>query len=305
MELPLSCAETLSSRSWIDRLGERLCHFSETPKVLEDLQCFRLFRLMCMKTSLGIVANARLPNHSALSVRLKRIPSIQRKIERSTTNLSQVDDIIGLRIICQSVSDAVALSSRMESVSNHKRTKNYIREPRNTGYRAIHHIFEFSQEFPQSDKFLRVSFEVQVRTYYQHMWAIYSESFGERAKEGVANSETKRELSSRSEQIREWEEKYPSEIQKDLPRLTDTYNLAVVLRREGHDAECYFFQRDYQSAVDQLMYWEMLSTKSRDNTLLLAGMSKTEEKSVQDILKLTHPTFFGIRYPPQSWIPPV
>ena len=123
MELPLSCAETLSSRSWIDRLGERLCHFSETPKVLEDLQCFRLFRLMCMKTSLGIVANARLPNHSALSVRLKRIPSIQRKIERSTTNLSQVDDIIGLRIICQSVSDAVALSSRMKSVSNHKKQK--------------------------------------------------------------------------------------------------------------------------------------------------------------------------------------
>ena len=305
MELPLSCAETLSSRSWIDRLGERLCKSSSTPKVLEDIQCFRLFRLMCMNTSLDIVAKARPPNHSVLSVRLKRIPSIQRKIERSTTNLSQVDDIIGLRIICQSFSDVVALSSRMESVSNHKKTKSYIDKPRNTGYRATHHIFGFTQKFPQSDKVLHVSFEVQVRTYYQHMWAVYSESFGERAKEGVANSETKRELSSRSEQIREWEEKYPSEIQKDLPRLTDTYNLAVVLRREGHDVECYFFQRDYQSAVDQLMYWEMLSTKSRDNTLLLAGMSKTEEKSVQDILKLTHPTFFGIRYPPQSWIPPV
>ncbi len=305
MELPLSCAETLSSRSWIDRLGERLCKFSSTPKVLDDIQCFRLFRLMCMKTSLGIVANARLPDHSVISVRLKRIPSIQRKIERSTTNLSQVDDIIGLRIICQSLSDAVELSSRMESVSNHKRIKNYISEPRNTGYRATHHIFEFSQEFPQSDKFLRVSFEVQIRTYRQHMWAIYSESFGERAKEGVANSETKRELSSLSERIREWEEKYPSVIQKNLPRLTDTYNLAVVLCREGHDADCYFFQQDYQSAVDQLMYWEMFSIKSRDNTLLLAGMSKTEEKNVQDILKLTHPTFFGISYPPQSWIPPV
>ena len=111
-----------------------MCKFSSTPKVLDDIQCFRLFRLMCMKTSLGIVANAQLPDHSVISVRLKRIPSIQRKIERSTTNLSQVDDIIGLRIICQSFSEAVELSSRMEFVSSHKRTKNYISEPRNTGY---------------------------------------------------------------------------------------------------------------------------------------------------------------------------
>ena len=305
MELPLSCAKTLSSRSWIDRLGERLCKFSGTPKVLEDIQCFRLFRLLCMNTSLSIVANAQLPDRSVLSVRLKRIPSIQRKIERSTTNLSQIDDIIGLRIICQSLSEVADLSVRLESLPNHKRTKNYIHEPRDTGYRATHHILEFTQEFPQSDKFLRVSFEVQVRSYYQHMWAIYSESFGERAKEGVANSKTRCELSSLSKQIKEWEGKYPSAVQKELPRLTDTYNLVVVLRREGYDASCYFFQQDHQKAADQLMYWEMLSMQSRDNTLLLAGMSNAEENSVQDILELTHPTFFGISHTPQSWMPTV
>ncbi len=256
-----------------------------------------------MDTCLSIATKVRLPDHSVLSVRLKRIPSIQRKMQRSTTHLSQMDDIIGLRIICRNHSEATELSLRMESASNHKKTKSYTQKPKNTGYRAAHHIFEFTKNFPRNDQGLRVSFETQVRSYYQHSWAIYSESFGERAKEGVANSETTQKLSSLAGQIREWEEKHPSVIQKELPRRTDTYNLAVVLRRERHDAECYFFQQDYQSAVDQLMYWEMLSTKSRDNTLLLAGMAEAGNKNVQDVLKLTHPTFFGISHPPQSWMP--
>ena len=98
-----------------------------------------------------------------------------------------MDDVIGIRIICESFDDAVALGRQIENAVP-ARTKNYVEETHEAGvgYRAIHGIARFGQ--PLGDAYVTVRFEIQVRTWYQHLWACWCESYGEQAKEGFRNT---------------------------------------------------------------------------------------------------------------------
>jgi len=105
--------------------------------------------------------------------RLKRAPSIIEKLKRyNTMNLSQMQDIGGVRAVMSSIPKV----RKLESIYRSPRFKHelvdsddYINKPKNDGYRGLHLIFKYRST--SADKFNNLLIEVQLRTKEQHAWA--------------------------------------------------------------------------------------------------------------------------------------
>lgn len=94
--------------------------------------------------------------------RLKRRPTIFNKLEREPTmQLTQMWDIGGVRARLPSLHHLQAVSRRLRKTWTIVRTKDYIKEPRSSGYRAVHHIVRRNGRL----------IEVQLRTVLQDAWA--------------------------------------------------------------------------------------------------------------------------------------
>lgn len=94
--------------------------------------------------------------------RLKRRPTIFDKLDREPTmQLTQMWDIGGVRARLPSLRHLQAVSRRLRKTWTIVRTKDYIKEPRASGYRAVHHIVRRNGRL----------IEVQLRTVLQDTWA--------------------------------------------------------------------------------------------------------------------------------------
>lgn len=139
-------------------------------------------------------------DHSAITAqRLKRLPSILRKLGRQTTmQMSQMQDIGGCRAVVTSMNRLLFLQSVYDSAPlRHQlnRTKNYIIEPKDDGYRSIHHMYRFCGN-ATSLPWHNLRIEVQIRTKLQHAWATSVETVdafvGEDLKFGKGTSDWRR-----------------------------------------------------------------------------------------------------------------
>ncbi len=98
--------------------------------------------------------------------RLKRIPSIIRKLSRfKSMKLRSMQDIGGCRAILKN-QKAVSKAVRALKQKRAFRSKDYIKAPKDDGYRGIHLIGDFSDKNEQ-----KRSIEIQLRTRIQHSWA--------------------------------------------------------------------------------------------------------------------------------------
>lgn len=269
---------------------------------------YRKFRLNCIRTSLNLIRKAHPPANVLISARLKRMRSIQRKISRlQMTAINEMDDVIGFRVVCESYNDAMEMSSRVHILLNAK-MKDYLKNKHFTGigYRARHGIVRFKQPFGNSE--VSVRFEIQIRSWFQHSWACWVESYGEQAKEGFMNRnnldgqthELIENFQKYSKRIAEWEEANPHVVQKALPKLGDPYHISLA----GFNSQKRFFfnkfQQDISMAAQVLFYRESIANIE---TLLLLGI--TNEDNAKRLLNLTHPKFMQRGFPePKYWFYP-
>lgn len=101
--------------------------------------------------------------------RLKRTSTIGDKLAReSTMDVTQMQDIGGVRARLPSVEHVYALSRRLIKSWTVHRTRDYIAEPKSSGYRALHHIVRRDGRL----------IEVQLRTVIQDAWANQIEDDG-------------------------------------------------------------------------------------------------------------------------------
>src|SRR5579872_1772112 len=137
---------------------------------------------------------------NALSAqRLKRLPSILRKLGRqSTMQMSQMQDIGGCRAIVANMNRLKLLRFIYESRPlRHSltRTRDYIEDPKEDGYRSIHMMYRFSGK-ASSLPWHNLRIEVQLRTKLQHSWATSVETVdafvGEDLKFGKGTSDWRR-----------------------------------------------------------------------------------------------------------------
>lgn len=100
--------------------------------------------------------------------RLKRKNSIIAKLKRyagPTYNLREMDDIAGCRIICKNISDMNQIFSNLKQDSSVHMIKDYVKQPKNDGYRSVHLLCRHSSKIKELGN-LRV--ETQIRTELQH-----------------------------------------------------------------------------------------------------------------------------------------
>lgn len=142
--------------------------------------------------------NDRNPINS-IKTRLKSVPSIVEKLERKGIEISipaiekELNDIAGVRVICSFTEDVYKLAEallRQDDITLIEK-KDYIKKPKENGYRSLHLIVEVPIFLEKEKKKMKV--EIQLRTIAMDCWASLEHQL--RYKKGVEfTEEMQREL---------------------------------------------------------------------------------------------------------------
>ena len=115
-----------------------------------------------------------------VSGRVKSVTSILEKMQRKNITMEtlaeSMEDIAGIRIICQFEEDikAVADLIRKRSDMEIKSEKDYLKHTKQSGYRSYHIIVWYTVETIEGPKRLQV--EIQIRTMAMNFWATVEHS---------------------------------------------------------------------------------------------------------------------------------
>ena len=122
------------------------------------------------------VRNSRNPIEMVKS-RVKKPLSIVEKLQRRglpvtmESVMENLDDVAGIRVICSFLDDIYAVADMLTRQDDVHiiAIKDYIRQPKENGYRSYHMIVEIPVFFSDRKKWMRV--EVQIRTIAMDFWA--------------------------------------------------------------------------------------------------------------------------------------
>lgn len=134
--------------------------------------------------------------------RVKRISSILEKMHKKGISLenlkTEMDDIVGIRIICQFVEDidivVGLIRERHGKDMNIMEEKDYITNTKESGYRSYHVIIEYPVYTAMGEE--KVLAEIQIRTLAMNFWAIIEHSLQYKYKHNIPKDIRSRLLSA-------------------------------------------------------------------------------------------------------------
>ena len=115
-----------------------------------------------------------------VSGRVKSVTSILEKMQRKQIPMErmeeEVEDIAGVRIICQFEEDIETVAALIQSRTDMtvKSEKNYLKHIKQSGYRSYHLIIYYTVETLDGPK--RLQAEIQIRTMAMNFWATIEHS---------------------------------------------------------------------------------------------------------------------------------
>lgn len=123
--------------------------------------------------------------------RVKKISSIIEKARRLDIPLSEIEekmeDIAGLRVICQFIDDIYTVADIIKSRDGKEfdvlYEKDYIAEPKESGYRSYHIILKYPVYSATGAKNILV--EIQIRTLAMNFWATIEHSLNYKYRERI------------------------------------------------------------------------------------------------------------------------
>lgn len=139
-----------------------------------------------------------------VSGRVKKISSILEKCQRKDIVLDEltdrIDDIAGIRIICQFVEDIYKVVEILENRTDIEiiQYKDYLSNQKSSGYRSYHVITLYSVQTKEGPK--KVKVEIQIRTLAMNFWAVIEHSLQYKYKQHMPEHIRER-LSSSSDAI--------------------------------------------------------------------------------------------------------
>ena len=237
---------TLPSKTRINKCGElvrRWYYDGEDDEVFdwdeidEALTVIRAFReahaYPLAKVRYGLRSMIRTEcAHEAIGQRLKRVPRIIRKLQRTVdspygkTSLARLEDIGGVRAVVANGAELDAVRRRIErnwSSAFKRDPRDYIAQPKPEGYRAVHFVVVRDSR----------AIEVQLRTRGQQQWAEAAENAdnrlarkGVRLKDGEAPAEVLEYFATAGEVIHNRE--YGLDVSPQLRRRFAEARTAVV-----------------------------------------------------------------------------
>ena len=173
------------SRKQISIAGEKLVTSKSENDVEEALNLINNWRtnhlhpLVVLKNSLLRLLTKNRIEPNLVSQRLKRLTSIEYKLDLNPSmGLGGMQDIGGYRAVLKDVKDLRKLNDALSfQKMAHKLEKvmDYVKNPKNTGYRSIHFIYTYSST---KDIYDGLKLELQIRTKLQHNWATAVETAG-------------------------------------------------------------------------------------------------------------------------------
>ena len=174
----MSKIECKYSKGAVNRAGKILLDRTSTEhdkakEVLDNWRACHIAPLNSFQTSLRRKLGA-LDQGALVSQRLKRTPSILSKLKREPKmKMARMQDIGGIRAVVKDMQKVREIESAYKKGTKTftivKGGREYINYPKKSGYRSVHLIFKYKNEF---------SIEFQIRTQVQHAWATAIETMG-------------------------------------------------------------------------------------------------------------------------------
>ena len=187
----------LANEKILDRISRHL-------ETIEQMNAYYRCAIMEIETKFKVLSEQfslkydRNPIETIKS-RLKSQDSILKKMGRKGIPVTlenmerEIDDIAGVRVICSFVEDVYMLADcllQQDDITLLEK-KDYIRYPKNSGYRSLHLIVQVPI-FLQNEK-RQMKVEVQIRTLAMDLWASqehklrYKKSIPEDEEESISN----------------------------------------------------------------------------------------------------------------------
>ena len=154
--------------------------------------------IMEVETKLNVLNSEFSLNHNrnpieSIKTRLKSPESIIEKMKRRGFELTvesieeNLFDIAGIRVICSFVDDIYTVANLLINQDDIRliRMKDYIKNPKENGYRSLHLIIEVPIFLSNEKKYMKA--EVQLRTIAMDFWASLEHKL--RYKQDLENSE--------------------------------------------------------------------------------------------------------------------
>ena len=109
--------------------------------------------------------------------RLKSFDSVCKKLNKKgldpdfDTAVERINDLIGVRAICAYVDDIYKVAELVERQKDIRivKVKDYIKEPKKSGYQSLHLIVEIAIAFQNGTQWIKI--ELQLRTAAMDYWA--------------------------------------------------------------------------------------------------------------------------------------
>jgi ppGpp synthetase/RelA/SpoT-type nucleotidyltranferase len=173
------------SKSKVNRAGEAVRQGKATLEDFLTIDEWRAAHRAVLNTFQAILRTRTRGKSIAVAQRHKRKKTIFDKLERfPSMQLSRMDDIAGCRLIFKSVEELKKFRAKLfRARFDHKRRNesekyDYISNPKPTGYRGIHDVYEYNVRSETGRHLKGLNIEIQYRTLVQHAWATAVEVVG-------------------------------------------------------------------------------------------------------------------------------
>lgn len=173
------------SKSRVNRAGDAVRRGSPTDDDLAVIDTWRLAHRNVLNTFQAILRIRARSKNVVVAQRHKRKRTIFGKLERyPKMELARMDDIAGCRLIFQDLDALRSFRADFHKARfNHRRRNDvdkydYIANPKPTGYRGIHDVYEYDVNSASGRAYRGLFIEIQFRTAVQHAWATAVEVVG-------------------------------------------------------------------------------------------------------------------------------
>lgn len=269
------------SKSRVNRAGANVRQSKATTGDLEVIEQWRAAHRGVLNTFQAILRTRTKNSNVTVAQRHKRKKTIFDKLSRlPEMQLARMDDVAGCRLIFRSIKELNKFRTDFHKARfNHKRRNSpnkydYIANPKHTGYRGIHDVYEYDVNSNAGKSLAGLYIEIQYRTLVQHAWATAVEVIGfiteSQPKFQQGDTRYERAMALASEILARAHEG----LTGPFPQLTDREVLAEFL---ALDKELTLLQtlRGLDSAKSEI------STK-RNTILIFSEAGDLEVKSFRD-----------------------
>lgn len=163
------------SNTAVRKAGLSLKNNSTTKEDLDTISTFRSNHIQLMKMLVKTISK-KLPKPLFIARRLKRLSSIQAKLQRfEGMCLDRMQDIGGVRAVFKNNNEVKQFVENIKEVYLGKRSvleivkeNDYITRPKADGYRSYHIVFKYNGKIDEVNGY---HIELQLRDLLQHYWA--------------------------------------------------------------------------------------------------------------------------------------